>query len=222
MSVTIDYSRQGHWFVGYQFNKQVHVIGVGATGSFVAYQLAKMGVRQLHIWDYDQVEEHNIANQVYGLSDVGKNKVDALKERIIADTGIEVTAHNEKVTSATKDRLVGIVYVLVDSMSARKDIFSALKFNPRIELIVETRMSIDCGRIYNVNPMNMEMVQKYEKTLYEDDVAEVSFCGSSLSIIPTAMNIASLASWSVIKNYRGLEQIFETILDYNNNNVIVF
>ena len=66
------------------------------------------------------------------------------------------------------------------------------------------------------------MVQKYEKTLYEDDVAEVSFCGSSLSIIPTAMNIASLASWSVIKNYRGLEQIFETILDYNNNNVIVF
>lgn len=218
----MDFSRQGDWFKGYEFNKPVHIIGVGATGSFVAYQLAKMGVKNIHVWDYDHVEEHNVANQIYGLGNIGDKKVLALQDIIARDTEIVITAHEEKVTAATKDRLQGIVYVLVDSMAARKDIFSALKYNPRIELVVETRMSIDCGRIYTVNPMDRAMVQKYEKTFYGDDVAEVSFCGSSLSIIPTAMNIASLACWSMIKDYKNMLQTYELVLDYSSNNLFTF
>lgn len=218
----MDYSRQGNWFKGYEFNKQVHIIGVGATGSFVAYQLAKMGVKNLHVWDYDVIEEHNVANQVYGMQDLGRQKVYALGKRIQDDTGIDIVAHNEKVTADTKDRLQGIVFILVDSMSARKDIFSALKYNMRIDLVVETRMSIDCGRVYTVNPMDRNIVERYEQTFYGDDEAEVSFCGSSLSIIPTAMNIASLACWSVIKFYKEIEQTYELIIDYKFNNLLTF
>ena len=53
-------------------NKEVHIIGVGAVGSFIALTLAKLGLQKLTIWDFDTVEETNVANQVYTQKDVGK------------------------------------------------------------------------------------------------------------------------------------------------------
>lgn len=221
MSRVLDnFSRQGDWFKGYEYDKPVHIIGVGATGSFVALQLAKMGVRDLHVWDFDVIEEHNIANQVYGLNDIGKLKVDALAEMIKLQTGLEITTHDEKVTASHKHSLRGVVFVLTDSMSSRKDIFSALKFNPMISLVVETRMSIDCGRIYTINPMRAQEVLPYEKTFYDDSEAEVSFCGSSLSIVNSAMNIASYAVWSIVKDFKALPQTNELLIDYTTNMIL--
>lgn len=218
--IQLDRNRQGDWFKGEEYNKEVHVIGVGATGSFVAYQLAKMGVKHLHVWDFDHVEEHNVANQIYGIGDIGKYKVEALAERILNDVGLEIVTHTEKVTSAHKPQLKGVVFILTDTMASRKDIFSALKFNMNVSLVVETRMGIDCGRIYVVNPLSVPQTKTYENTFYDDDVAEVSFCGSSLSIMPTAINIASLACWAIIKDYKEMEQDNELLIDYVYNNVI--
>lgn len=218
--INLNRNRQGDWFKGNEYDKEVHVIGVGATGSFVAYQLAKMGVQKLHVWDFDVVEEHNVANQIYNIMDEGKYKVDALAEHIKESVGLDIITHNEKVTSANKNELKGVVFVLTDTMASRKDIFSALKYNMNVSLVVETRMGIDCGRIYVINPLSVPQIKRYEDTFYDDDVAEVSFCGSSLSIIPTAMNIASYACWAIIKDYKEIEQDNEILIDYVYNNVI--
>ena len=68
-------------------NKRVDVVGAGATGSRIVFSLAKLGVANIHVWDFDKVEEHNIPNQVFSLSDIGKFKGEALKEIVAAEAG---------------------------------------------------------------------------------------------------------------------------------------
>ena len=48
-----------------KFNTPIHIIGCGATGSWVALMLAKMGISNITCWDFDKVEEHNLPNQFF-------------------------------------------------------------------------------------------------------------------------------------------------------------
>lgn len=61
--------------------KEIVVGGVGNLGSRIADDLAKMCYK-LTLIDYDIVEDMNVGYQLYGASDVGKPKVEALKERL--------------------------------------------------------------------------------------------------------------------------------------------
>jgi hypothetical protein len=209
--ITVDYWRQLDLFSPEKFgDKEVHVVGAGATGSYVAYLLAKMGVRNLHVWDFDDVETHNLPNQIYRLKDVGRPKVDALREIISDATGIEITAHNEAVVGGTA--LKGIVFLLVDSMNVRKDIWNgSLKFKFLVELMIETRMAIDNGRIYAIRPSRPADIKLWEGTLYSDEEAEESPC-TSRCIAPTVTYIASLAVWKLIKFFNGEEFERELII----------
>lgn len=206
-----DYWRQLDLFSPEKFgDKPVHVVGVGATGSYVAYLLAKMGVSNLHLWDFDEVEPHNLPNQMFRLKDVGRSKVEALSEIITEATGIVPTPHNEPVTGDTK--LSGIVFLLVDSMDVRKDIWKgALKFKLPVELMIETRMAIDNGRVYAIRPSNPGDIKLWEGTLYSDEEAEESPC-TSRSVAPTVALIASLAAWKLIKFFNGEEYERELIV----------
>lgn len=200
-SVMVDYWRQTDLFSPSDFNNEVHVVGVGATGSYVAYLLAKMGVKKIHIYDFDEVEEHNLPNQVFRLKDVGRPKVEALEEIILEATGIKVIAHNEAVTKDSK--LKGIVFLMVDSMSMRREIWDgAIKMKLDIELMIETRMAIDNGRVYAILPSSPSDIRLWEGTLYSDEEAEESPC-TNRAIAPTVSYIASIAVWKMIKWFNG-------------------
>ena len=93
-------------------HKRIDVIGIGATGSRIVLSLAKLGIESIHVWDFDEVADVNIANQVYGLEDVGKQKVDALKAIVMRDTKINIEiataiiTQNELVLSIFPSRLL--------------------------------------------------------------------------------------------------------------------
>ena len=76
--------------------KEVVVLGCGSVGSLVALQLAKSGVGKFLLVDNDVIEYHNLCRHQCGISDVGKYKTIALKERILninpaAEVEIETT-----------------------------------------------------------------------------------------------------------------------------------
>lgn len=178
--------------------RRVDVIGCGATGSRIAISLAKFGVENLHVWDFDKVEEHNIANQAFGLGDVGLLKVDALAKLVLQDAGVAVTTHAEKVDGSQP--LGDVVFLLTDTMASRKEIWErGLKFKLQTRLLVETRMGADSGRIYALNPNLLGHIKAWEEAWYPDDEAEVSACGASVSVGPTAEVIAGLAVWQMIR-----------------------
>jgi len=196
----ISYNRQLSVFKPLLFKKTVDVIGAGATGSHIVYILAKMGVQKIRVFDFDVIAEHNIPNQLYRLKDVGKNKVDVLKEIIKEFTEIEIEVVNLKIEKGCGYKPGNIVFLLTDTMSSRKEIFGEfLRFNFGVDQVIETRMSADSGRIYAFKPTLLKHIESWEATLYEDDEAEESLCGTSVSVVATATSIASGAVWQMLK-----------------------
>ncbi len=61
----------------------VALVGIGGVGSWAAEALARSGVGQITLIDFDQVAESNINRQIHADTlSVGKAKVDAMRERI--------------------------------------------------------------------------------------------------------------------------------------------
>ena len=193
-------------------DKEINVIGAGATGSKLVMELAKLGCENIHVWDFDTIESHNIANQLFGNQHIGMPKVEALQSIVKEYTGTEITIHNEEVVDQP---LSGIVFLLTDTMSSRKEIWeNCIKFKLAIELMVETRMGVDNGRIYTINPKSLEEIKMWENTLVDDDVAEVSSCGSSISVGPTSSILAGWAVWQMIRWHDILSGQSEDMLEH--------
>lgn len=214
----LDVRRHMEIFDPFTFNTPVTVIGAGATGSWLVLQLAKLGITDITVYDFDTVEEHNIPNQAFTTGHIGNPKVNALEVEVEAHTGTHIKAIEKKYTN---QRLAGIVFLMVDSMAERKRIWEeSIKMKTAIELLVEPRMGLNVGRVYNVNPTNLTHIKEYENTYYSDDTAEVSACGTSMTVITTAMATASWCVRQLINHVAKVELDNEILIDYMYNNII--
>lgn len=195
----------------------ITVIGAGATGSWLVLQLAKLGISNITVYDFDDVEEHNVPNQLFGLEHVGMSKVFALQQIVKDQTGLQITAKHEKFTHG---RLRGYVFIMVDSMSSRKDIFTtSIKAKSNVKLMVEPRMGLNEGRIYNVIPTDSVQCRRWEECWYPDSEAEVSACGTSQSVITTAILTASICVRQLINHFNNVELDNEILLDVMYNGI---
>lgn len=215
MMIQNDFSRQANILNPEEFNRPIHIIGAGATGSWVAFTLAKMGLNNITVYDFDEVGMHNLPNQMFGLNDIDKNKALSIRNIIRRFTGFNIKARTQKVEGGQP--LQGIVFMLTDTMKSRKDIYNmSIKNNPNIDLLIETRMDLRGGRIYAIDPKNRYMCKQYEGTFYSDDEAEVSACGVSQTVLPTALAITSHAIWKLLNYINGEPFSNETIMDLSN------
>lgn len=183
--------------------RRVDVIGAGATGSKVALSLAKLGVKNLHAWDGDVVEEHNLANQVYVVTDVGHRKTDRLLLHVEDVRQEGIAAHGWWDGEPVGE----VVMMMADSMKVRRQLFEAVKWNPNVKLVIDSRMGADTAFLYTYRPGNRQSLKSYEGTLFSDDDAhvEVSACGTSISVGPTSDIISGLATWMFIRHAAGEE-----------------
>lgn len=167
----------------------IHLIGCGGIGSFTALVLSKMGVQQLHLYDPDAIEEHNLPNQLFRLRDVGRFKIEALQEILteFAQPPVEVQP-----VEVEARRMTGVVISGVDSMRARKAIWlRSIRYRAGVLRYLDARMGAEVARIYAVNPTDPGDIRFYEKTLYDDEEAEVHPC-TAAAIIYSGFAIASL------------------------------
>jgi len=216
----IDISRHREIVNPNNFNEQIHIVGVGSVGSWVATILVKMGFNNINLYDFDVVEEHNLANQAYDNGDIGKFKVDALKKHLTnINEDVIVNTSNERVDE--NNRFGGIVFLLTDTMASRKEIYeNCIKNKINVKLMIETRMGADQGVIYTINPMGYLETKYYDNTLsYTDDQAETSFCGISTTVLPTALSIASQSIWQLINYINGENYQSEVNTNYKTNQI---
>ena len=65
-------------------NAKVAVFGIGGVGSFVCEGLARSGVGNFILIDFDKIDESNINRQIIAtVNTIGRYKVDLMKERIL-------------------------------------------------------------------------------------------------------------------------------------------
>ena len=173
----------------------ITIIGAGATGSFTALTLAKMGFTELTVFDFDTVEEHNLPNQFYRTCDIGKPKVLALQEIIRDFEGIEIKARNEKYRG---QRISGVVICCVDSMDIRLLIWNFVKMNTDVKLYIDSRMGTEVMQMFSVNPNDLAQCNDYEQTLFPSSEALPVRC-TAKTIMYTVLSIASFLASQVKK-----------------------
>lgn len=180
-------------------NQRVDVVGAGATGSAVTLELAKLGITNLHVWDFDKVEDHNLANQLYGPEDIGYSKVDSLWNLVKDQADTEITLYEQEL-KGDYHKLGEYVFVLTDTMESRKSIIeSACFFSPRTRAVIETRMAASFGYLYCFDPKDKFQLDAWQQNWYGDDQAETSACGASTTVGATARLISSIAIWQFLR-----------------------
>lgn len=64
-------------------NKKVAIVGLGSFGSNIAIELAKAGIGNFILFDFDRVELSNIARHFCGINDLGRYKTHAIRDAIL-------------------------------------------------------------------------------------------------------------------------------------------
>lgn len=78
----------------------VGIVGLGTGGSVVAAELAKAGVGNLRLADFDRLKVHNLARHVCGMRDLGRYKTDAMRDYLVnASPIVRVETFNFDITS---------------------------------------------------------------------------------------------------------------------------
>lgn len=77
-----------------QKNFSIAILGCGSIGSNLAYKLCKSGISNITLVDPGKLESSNIGRHYLGMNNVGKLKVEAMKETLMTQfIGMNVVAH---------------------------------------------------------------------------------------------------------------------------------
>lgn len=169
----MNYNRQADLVDSTIFKTPIYLIGAGGIGSFTALTLAKMGFKQLNIWDPDEVENHNLPNQFYQIQDVGRTKLGALLPIIYRFTdcrSMMMCPHEWQ----NNHKLNGLVIMAVDSISVRDEIFQHVKDNKKVIGFIDGRMGGQNAEVYTINPKEQQWMKFYDSRLWDSrDVDDV-------------------------------------------------
>ena len=210
--------RHDEVFPAYKHNDPITIIGAGATGSRIWAALVELGLTNLTIYDFDQVDAHNLANQIYFHDDIGLPKVTALQKWTEDKLGYlpDTMGFINKKVVADEEWISGnTVFLLVDSIEARKELMEDIvKNHPDVFHVYDTRMASTHGNIFHVSPHNELEVEDYIDSLPADEDTEVSSCGTSLTVGTTASLIANLAVWQMMHQRHNPEAMDKVVNFY--------
>ena len=175
---------------------RIHIIGCGAIGSTIGELLAKAGFTKITLYDFDHVESHNIANQMFTSNDIGKEKVDALAERMIAINPEMKQDLRVERKGWDGQRLTGYVFLAVDNIDLRRRIATENKDNMMIKGFFDFRMRLTDAQHYAADWREPAMIEAFLNSMkftQEEGKAEtpVSACNMELSFATTVFTIVA-------------------------------
>ena len=130
-------------------------------GSSIAFILAHCGVTNFVLYDDDTVESHNIANQMFREKDIGRPKVEALRD-ILVEINPEIADEIRIVNGKYVDQpLSGYVFLCVDSVAVRKAVAKSQQYNPEILTLSDVRLGLTDSQHYLVNWRDPKEVRRF-------------------------------------------------------------
>lgn len=204
----MDLSKSYEFFQPEKDEARIHIIGCGSVGSTVAENLARCGVTKMTLYDFDHVENHNIVNQMFTQGDVGKMKVDALKDILI---NINPECRNTVEVQRegwTKQRLSGYIFLCVDSIELRREIVEKNMNNMNVKAVFDFRTLLTAAQHYAADWSDYKMKQDLLKSMqfsHEEAKAEtpVSACGVTLGVATTVRLVSALGVNNFINFVKG-------------------
>ena len=137
--MAIDLNKSLDYFKPSSVKSRIHIIGCGSVGATIAENLARLGLKNFTLWDFDVVESHNIANQIFRQQDIGKAKVLALVD-ILEEINPELRESVRVQTDGWNgQQLNGYVFLAVDSIEIRRKIVEMHMANPNVKAMFDFR-----------------------------------------------------------------------------------
>lgn len=204
----MDLTKSFEYFDPANVRHKCHIIGCGSVGSTVAENLARLGVTKFVLYDFDHVEPHNIANQMFIHSDIKNSKTDAVK-RIITDINPDaertIEIHNE---GYTDQRLSGYVFLAVDNIDLRREICQKNRMNKSIKAVFDFRTRLEDAQHYAAEWGDIKQVDNLIQTMdfTHDEAHEATpttACGTELGVAPTVRMVCCLGVANFMNLVRG-------------------
>lgn len=192
----MDLSKSYEFFQPEKHSDRIHIIGCGSVGSTVADMLARSGVTRFALWDFDKVEPHNIANQMFRQKDVRRPKVEALLD-ILCEVNPDI-ADAAKLYPEGWDgqQLSGYVFLCVDNIDVRRQIVQQHFDSPYVKAMFDFRTRLEDAQHYAADWSDYRAKKDFLNSMnftHEEAAADtpVSACNIPLSVNPTVRVICA-------------------------------
>ena len=182
-------------------NSKVLIVGAGGLGCSIADCLSRAGVGIIGVADFDKINLSNIHRQsLYNSKDIGKFKVDVVKEKIKSiNPLIKIKAFKKKITDNNFNNIVKNFYIIVDGSDNFKTKFLLNKYSIKYKkiLIVGAVNKFD-GHVFTFD-------FKYKKTpclkcFYQSEPSdEILNCEAEGIMGPVAGTIGNIQANEVLK-----------------------
>ncbi len=159
----------------------VAICGLGGLGSNIAISLARAGIGELILIDFDQVDITNLHRQQYKASQIGRYKTDALAENLreIAPY-VKLTTHTQKISEENYAGLLSQADVICEAFDDAGA--KAMLVNGVLETMPEKYL-VSASGMAGLGPANTIKTRKITKHFY--------LCGDGVSDVADGMGLVS-------------------------------
>jgi adenylyltransferase/sulfurtransferase len=182
-------------------NSKVLIVGAGGLGCPIADYLSRAGVGTIGIADHDKVCLSNIHRQpLYSSKDVGKFKVNVLKEKIKSiNPLIKIKIFKKKITDKNLNSIIESFDIIIDGSDNFKTKFLLNKYSIKYKkiLIVGAISKFD-GHVFTFNFKNQNI--PCLKCFYQSEPSdEILNCEAEGIMGPVAGIIGNIQANEVLK-----------------------
>ncbi|MBP3298764.1 MAG: ThiF family adenylyltransferase [Muribaculaceae bacterium] len=220
-------------------NKRVMIIGLGSFGSQIAIELAKAGVGEFALFDFDRVELHNLARHTCTIKDLGRLKTNAIKDAVIGKNKIakvdlfpiNITIHEDLMDEQVEK--ADLIICATDNNASRFYLTQCLLKHNKVALFGRAVTRAEGGDVFRYRPggpcynclvgsrahamATEEITNRSQLPAYvsEEDAHAMIQVGLSSDIEPVCNLMVKLALVELSRGKKSGIESLETELDYD-------
>ena len=202
-------------------DKVIAVFGLGGVGGTALEALARTGFQHFIIIDFDKVDASNLNRQIlYTSKDIGRNKVDAAKERLLAiNPDVDVKVFKGKAQEFDFNQKLDFVVDAIDDVEGKLYILQKCKEN-NIQTIMSlgmaNRFNPEQVRVMKLNQTSNDPLAKKIRYLVKHNEIDIKDVMVVISEELPQKNQEKLYSTMMVPSSAGL-----TIAKYILNRIII-
>ena len=223
----LDLTKSYEFFQPESLLDRIHIIGCGSVGATLAENLVRMGITKITLYDFDTVSPHNLANQIFREKDIGRPKVEALKD-ILLEINPDMEGDLKlKPKGWQGEKMSGILFLAVDNIDLRREIVELHMNSAFVRAVFDWRTLLTEAQHFAArwdDPMEKKGLLNSMAFSAEEAAAEtpVSACGVTLGVAPTVRVICGLGVANFLNWVRGGELKKLIICDVFGFNITAF
>lgn len=204
----LDLTKSYEYFQPEKYPDRIHIIGCGSVGATVAENLVRCGCQNLTLWDFDTVESHNLANQIFREKDIGVPKVDALLD-ILSEINPDLPKTVELQKEGWHGKILsGFLFLCVDDIDLRRQIVETHMDSPFVKAVFDFRTGLEDAQHYAADWSNLSMKQNLLASMqFSHEEAKIetplSACNIALSVVPTVRIVCAYGVSNFMNFCRG-------------------